>query len=157
MKPYRTNWGSLKMKIVASSNLWVKRTLKLNTLRGRERRSDWFWQVYGGWRTVQKSASARLMRSFLQAHRAWRGMWPPPKSWRCLRRTESCPLKSNEKSWNPGKTPAKSKSLRRRYHTCPSLFQRSYSFIVVLLPTPTAARSVATFINRAEEWHKDTK
>lgn len=126
MKIYRTTWGSLKMKIVACSNLWVKRTLKLNTLRRRERRSDWLWRVQ--WTVVHRAkitaAPSPLMSSLVQAHRAWRGMQPPPKSWSCPRRTESCPLKSNERSRNPNKTPAKSKSSRRRYPTHGAIYFR---------------------------------
>lgn len=44
------------------------------------------------------AASSTPGCSFVQACRAWRETQPPPKSWSCPRRTESCPAKSSERS-----------------------------------------------------------
>lgn len=56
----------------------------------------------GTWRVSNTAeittAFSRLMRSVVQAPQAWQGMWPPPKLWPCPRRTESCPVKLNERS-----------------------------------------------------------
>lgn len=136
MKIYRTSWGSLKMKIVASSNLWVKRTLKLNTLRGRERRSDWFWQVYREWRTVYKSqqlphdSSALFFRyiglsGWCGRHQNCGAVQEEQRAvlWNRTREAEiQAKLQQNQRAWEGGTT------------HIPVYFRGDNCFIVVLFP-----------------------
>lgn len=155
MNIYRTSWGSLKMKIVASLNLWVKRSLKLNTLGGRERRSDWLWQVCGHQAALntpqlpQHPAALLSRRVGLGGRRSRhqnRGAVQEEQRAVLRNRAREAEIQTklwqNQRAWEGG-------SKHGAIHV------RGAKRGLLLCLFFTVAGSVATFISRAEEWCKD--